>query len=727
MSENKITYSSRTYDDYKKGLIKLTQQYYPDVFGRLDDASIGKWLIEILSDIGDNLNYHIDRTFQETSIDSASQLSSILNIARTNGLKIGGKKAALCEIEFSCVVPLQDNSNRDGNIAMFDENYCPIIKRGTLFSTGLVTFELMNDLNFAEQFNQDGQSDRKIEPVRNSNGRIIEYKLTKLAVVQAGQSKVFKKVISSSDIKPFMEVSLQDNDILGVESILVKQGTNFNNDPLTNEFYTDEENFKDTLGNVVSRYFEVDNLIEQYRFGDATEWSDNNNYNPIIDEILERVYEHHNEIQVYQDEKEVYYVEINKNKYPSRDDGKTIQIDGKTYDIEEKENNIKVIKNVELYVGDVPLMRCTKGKWKRLKNKFTTEYDDKWNLKITFGAGLKNIYGQIPKNAQDFTQYMMSRMQANDYMGVLPESGSTLYVLYRVGGGEMSNIATGTLTNIIYNNFEIKGNCNDSQNNYKKSRVRGSFAVTNTTPSYGGKDEPNEEEIKYMIKYNNASQNRCVTLHDYKAKINQLPSKYGCPFRIAVTEENNKVIIYALGLNSLGKLSSPLSETVADNIIEYLSHYKMLNDFIEFRSGKIVNISFELTVYIDKTYDKAEVSKRIIDTVYDYMDIKKHEMGDDIFLGDMTKQISQLDGVIQLSEIKAYDMSGKPGYSEDKISQELVQYGSCTFEEEYGEDGINENQQIDLKSSDMMLFSESNAMYEILDKSSDIVINVKVR
>ena len=275
MSDNKIAYSSRTYDDYKKDLIKLTQQYYPDVFDRLDDASIGKWLIEILSDIGDNLNYHIDRTFQETSIDSASQLSSILNIARTNGLRIEGKKAALCEIEFSCVVPLQDTSNRDGDLAMFDENYCPVVKRGSLFSNGMITFELMNNINFAEQFNQDGQSDRKIEPVRDSNGRIVEYKLTKLAVVQAGQSKIFKKVISSSDIKPFMEVLLQDNDILGIESILVKQGTNFNSDPLTNEFYVDEENFQDKLGNVVSRYFEVDNLIEQYRFGDDTEKLEN--------------------------------------------------------------------------------------------------------------------------------------------------------------------------------------------------------------------------------------------------------------------------------------------------------------------------------------------------------------------------------------------------------------------------------------------------------------------
>lgn len=671
--ENKIKYDARTYDDYRKELLKLTQEYYPDVFGKLDDASVGDWMIEVLSDIGDNLNFHIDRVYQETDLQSASQLSSLQNIARTNGLRIGGKKAALCEIEFSCNVPLQDTADRDGNMAMFDPDYCPIIKRGTLFSNGAVTFELMEDIDFAEQFDENGYSNRTILPVRDSNGLITEYKLTKVAVVQAGQSKIYKKVITSEDVKPFMEILIQDNNILGVEGIVVKKGSNFTTDPTTNEFYSDNETYIDKLGNICDKYFEVENLIDQYRFGE----------------------------------------DVSRDTYEN----------GKMEEIED------VVRDKDGEEYNAVITRCVKGRWKRLKNKFVTEYDDNWFLKIIFGAGLKNSYGKIPENAKDFTQYMMSRMQANDYMGVLPEAGTTLYVLYRVGGGEMSNIASGTLNSIIFNNFEIKGNCNDQKNNEKRNRVRGSFKVTNTVPSYGGKDEPSEEEIKYLIKYNNGSQNRCVTLHDYKARLNQLPAKYGCPFRLSVTEENNKIIVYALGLNPDGKLSSPLSETVAKNMIDYLSHYKMLNDFIEFRSGKVINVKFMLTAYVDKAYDKSEVAKRIIDTVYDYMDIKKHEMGDDIFLGDMTKQISQLDGVIQLSDIKAYNMIGN-GYSNDEIAQDLVENSSCNCDyEDIDSDGtIDPNvKEIDLKSSDLMLFSDCNAMYEILNKNSDIVVRVKTR
>ena len=679
MSENRIAYASRTYDDYKNDLIELTRIYYPDIFDRLNDASIGSWLINILSDIGDNLNYHIDRTYQETNVDSASQLGSLLNIARTNGLKIPGKKSALCEVELSCEVPLPDSEARTGNMATFDPLYCPVIKRGTLFSSGTTTFELMNDVNFVEQFNQDGRSDRKIEPIRDSNNNITSYRLTKLAVVQAGQSKVFKTTVSASDIKPFYQIDIQDNNILGVESIIVKQGTNFSTTPLTAEFFVDEEDYMDLGGNKVSRFYEVDNLIDQYRYGYKTSEKNEKNeyYNPIWQQITEPVY--------------------------------TIDENGK-----KTETEYKVI-----------LQQCVKGQWKRLKNKFIVEYDDNWNIKITFGAGIKNQYGEIPSTKDEFTQYMMSRMAANDYMGVLPEAGSTIYVLYRVGGGEVSNVAEGTITNIIYMNYQMDGNCNDPQDARKQSNVRKSFRVTNPSPSYGGKDEPSEEEIRYMIKYAASSQNRCVTLHDYKVKLNQLPAKYGCPFRIGVIEENNKVCIYALGLNSQGKLYSPLAEPVAENMLSYLSNYKTLNDYIEIKSGKIINISFKLTVYVDKTYEKSEVVKRIIDEVYDYMDIRKNEMGQDIFLGDLQKKISQLDGVINLSDMRCYNKVGGK-YSDDKIAQELADLTSCYYGDDY--DGTNnDDNQIDLKSSDMILYGNANSMYEILDKTTDIIVEVKTR
>ena len=473
-----------------------------------------------------------------------------------------------------------------------------------------------------------------------------------------------------------MEVMINDSNVLGVDSIIVKDGTNINTDPQFNEFFIDEETYKDNnSGKPVDRFFEVDNLIDQYRFGYVIEDGENGKYNP-----------------------------------------------------EWSEEEVAEIKDEQGAVIDtVVLRKIAKGKWKRLKNKFITEYTDDWKLKVIFGAGIRNEYGDIPQDAKKFTQYQMSRMLANDYMGVLPKSESTMYILYRIGGGEISNIAAGTLTNIISLNIEIEGNPEDSLCSEKIRDVRKSMAVTNTTPSYGGKNEPTTEEIRYMIKYNVSSQNRCVTLKDYISRISKIPAKFGCPFRHNAIEENNKIVIYTLGLDYEGHLTNFLSETVANNIKNYLSQYRMINDFVEIKSGKIINLAFRLTVYLDKSYDKSEVTKRIIDLVYDYMDIRKHLMGDDIFVGDLEKEISKLDGVINLVKMRIFNKVGE-GYSTDRSTQQLVNVSDCDFEELDAYDRQIQNQnEINLEKSDYMLFSEADSMFEIKYKNRDIEVIVKTR
>lgn len=791
MAERKISYLARNYDDYRNSIIDITKKYYGDVFDNFNDASVGSWIVDIVSDIGDNLSYNIDRAYQETSIDSANDSNSLFDIARTQGCKVPGKKAAIVEVELSCEIPLnRQGSTSDGDQSQPDESYAPVVKRGTLFSTGLQTFELMSDVDFSQQFDDNGISNRQIIPTRDTNGNIISYKYKKLAIAMAGQSKIYKKVLSNADIYPFMEVLLEDGDILGVESIIVKEGTTIVDDPAIEEFYVDEEEYvdkrdytsgDDTSGKKVNRFFEVENLLEPYRYGYAVQKGEKY-YNPVW-EVADLTY-----VEVGKAQKSDYsttpfnyiYVittaqynalsDAEKKKFSpyKYKDSMNAEIDYYYYDTltpEEQSNysvskyftisETKVNNNYEPYQyinqnfpndlitaeeydnmeeGDerpilesVPTRYVVRGYWKRFKNKFITEYTNNWALRIIFGKGLKNEYGQIPEDAHEFTKHLMCRMQANDYMGVLPEADSTMYVLYRVGGGEQSNIAKDTLKHIIYQNTTIEGNCEDYYDATKKKRVLDSLTVTNTTPSYGGKDEPSFEELRYIIKYNNASQNRCVTLHDYYARIMEIPAKYGCPFRCGIVEENNKVMVYMLGIDQNGRLRSELAEPVAENIKNYLSNYRMINDLVEMRSGKIINLYFEVDIFVDKSYDKGEVAKRVIDTVYDYMDVRKHKMGEDVFIGDLEKEISKLDGVQNLIELRVYNKVGSyDGYSDNEITQELVSYDDCDkiIDDDRGD--LLERR-IDLKKSDKILFTESNSMFEIKYKEKDIKINVKQR
>ena len=349
----------------------------------------------------------------------------------------------------------------------------------------------------------------------------------------------------------------------------------------------------------------------------------------------------------------------------------------------------------------------TRGEWRPIKHKFITEYTDKGYLKIIFGTGIEGENAQIGESASDFAKWQMSRILNNNNLGVLPNPNSTIYVLYRVGGGKASNVAKGAINKISYLNADFRK---------EGGLIMKTLKVENTTPSVSGKDMPNEKELKYLIKYHNAAQQRCVTVKDYIDRILMLPPKYGTPFRVGVAEENNKIMIYLLGINQNGKLDTALPSMLVKNMEDYLSGYRMINDYVEIKSGRIINLSFDVSVIVDKNYNKVDVIKNIINTITDYMDINKHSMGEEIYIGDLEKEVGKIDGVLNLISLDVINEYGSK-YSRTTVSQETTII----------DDDDSERVLIDLESTDGILYNDGDTMMEILDPSSDIRIRVKER
>jgi hypothetical protein len=379
--------------------------------------------------------------------------------------------------------------------------------------------------------------------------------------------------------------------------------------------------------------------------------------------------------------------------------------------------------------GDSASTRTTRyyrGKWKPITQKFITEYTDNGYMKIIFGSGV--MYDELPKVKEKFSERLMSKLINNDMLGVLPREGWTMFVLYRVGGGISSNIGVGAINSITLSVAEFKQNSiNDPNAATIKGSILNSLSVTNTSPAVAGKDAPSTQEIKYLTKYNNNSQQRCVTVKDYKCRLMMMPPKYGAPYRAAVIEENNKIVMSMLGLNASGKLTKALPETLVENIEEYMSHYRTISDYIEGKSGKIYNIGFSIDVFVDKTYDVPTVLTNVIEKVKDYMAVDKHDMGENIFVGDLEKEIMLIDGVISLINFEIYSLYNGP-YSSDKCPYpEAVTTGTCapvaanTFKVDNGADSFK----IDLEAIDHVLYSDYDSMFEIYS-DGDIQVRTKL-
>lgn len=601
-----IAYSSRNFADVRTELIDFVQQYYPDILSDFNDASIGMLIIELNAAVSDMLSVNTDRAFQETQIDYAQQRNSILSMARTFGLKIPGKRPSISIVDFSVTIPVFGDT--------FDVSCAPIIRVGTQVSGGGKVFETVDDIDFSSPFTSGGLPNRLILPNLNSNGNIKDYTLTKREIVLNGVTKVFKKTISTSDVVPFYELVLPDNDILSITSVITKTGTNFTSEPTVDEFL-DFDN----------RWFEVEALAEDTRFiEDVNQSSDNS--------------------------------------------------------------------------GIIP------GKWVRISRKFIKEYTDNGFVKIIFGGGNQDVTQLSQFNVGNSLTNRIGDFINNLSLGETLKANSTIYIQYRVGGGANTNLGSNTLTNINLVDMYVNGPNPSINNSVKKS-----LSVNNPIPALGGRDEPSIDEIRNLTKYNFSAQNRAVTIKDYQSRVSLMPGEFGVPFRTGVFEEQNKIMVYILGLNGLGKLANTSTTTLKNNIANYLADYRMLNDYVVIADGQIINLAFEFDLLVEKDYPQSQIMSNVIKSVTQFMDINKHYMGENIYLGQLIENVNNVGGVTNVIEIRVFNKVGDGIYSMNEIEQPYDD---------------SETRLIGI-SDEYTLFGNPISMFEVKFPEKDIKVRVK--
>jgi hypothetical protein len=467
MANKKISYTTRDFQSIRTELINFTKTYYPETVQNFNDASVFSVLLDLNAAVTDNLQFNIDRSIQETVLQFAQQRSSIYNIARTYGLKVPGQRPSVALVDFSITVPAYGDKE--------DLRYCGILRRGSQASGGGQIFETVYDIDFASPTNAEGFPNRLKIPNFNSNNQLLNYTIVKRETVVNGVTKVYKQTISANDVKPFYELFLPEKTVLGVTSVLLKDGTQYANVPDPSEF----------LG-LENRWYEVKALAEDRVFvEDPTKVSDS--------------------------------------------------------------PGIKV------------------GKYIRVTDKFITEYTPEGYLKMTFGGGNQSADEQLAEFARNGLTLNLYKYSNNLGLGSSLKANTTLFIQYRVGGGTGSNLGVNTITQLGTVSFYVNGP-SDSVNN----TVINSLGVTNVTAAIGGANFPTTEEVRNYVSFNFAAQDRAVTINDYDSLLRMMPSQFGAPAKVAITEENNKIKIQMLSYDESGKLTEIVSNTLMNNVANYL-------------------------------------------------------------------------------------------------------------------------------------------------------------
>jgi hypothetical protein len=607
MAEKKISYTARDFQTIRTELINFTRTYYPDLIQNFNDAGVFSVLMDLNAAVTDNLQFQIDRSIQETVLQYAQQKSSIYNIARTYGLKIPGQRPSVALVDFSITVPAFGDKE--------DLRYCGILRRGSQVSGAGQPFETVYDIDFASPLNGEGSPNRLKVPNFDSNGKILNYTITKREVVVNGTTKVFKRVITPNDVKPYFELFLPEKNVLGITSVLLKDGTQYTTIPEPQEF----------LG-LDNRWYEVKALAEDRVFiEDPTKVSD--------------------------------------------------------------QPGVKV------------------GKYITTNTKFIGEYTPEGYLKMTFGGGNVSAEEQLREFARTGNSFDLNKYSNNLALGAALKSNSTLFIQYRIGGGQSTNLGSNVITQIGTVSFFVNG----PSETINKSVIN-TLRCNNVTAAIGGANAPTTEDVRQMVSFNFAAQNRAVTINDYESIIKTMPSQFGAPAKVAITEENNKIKVKMLSYDSNGNLTDTISNTLKSNLSNYLSNYRMINDYISIESANPIDLSVDVDVVLDATQNQGAIISKLINIVTTFFSPTNRQLGQNVNVSELRRIIQNENGIVSISDLRFFNKVGG-------------QYSSYQTSQRYSD---LLTKQIELIND--TIFAEPTQTYQVRFPNKDInvrVINLK--
>ena len=604
MANNRISYASRDYQSIRTELLNYTRTYYPDLIQDFNDASVFSVFIDLNAAIADNLHYNIDRSVQETVLQYAQQRSSIYNIARTYGLKLPGQRPSVALVDFSITVPAFGDKE--------DERYLGILTRGSQVVGSGIVFENVYDIDFTSPYNAQGFPNRLKIPNFNSNNVLVNYTITKREVVVNGITKVFKRVIGANDVKPFFELFLPEKNVLGITSVLLKNGTQYTNTPSTSEF----------LG-VDNRWYEVDALAE------------------------DRVF------------------------------------------IEDPAK-----------VSDQPGIKV--GRYIQTQDRFITEYTPEGFKKMTFGGGTNTAQDQLNQFTTLGATLELQKYSNNFSLGSTLTPNSTLFIQYRVGGGLATNLGTNVINQIGTVSFFVNGPSETTN-----SAVVNSLRCVNVTAAVGGAGIPSLEEIRNYVSFNFSAQKRAVTVQDYESIIRNMPAQFGAPAKVSITENDNKILIQILSFDTSGKLTNIVSNTLRQNIANYLSNYRMMNDYISIFSAEVIDLSVDVAIVLDSAQNSGQVISSVIDKVSAYFNPQTRELGQNVYLSELRSVIQNTNGVLTVTTLDVFNEVGG-------------QYSSAETSMEYSDPEVKL-----IGPVDDTIFAQPSQVYQIRYPGKDIRVSVK--
>jgi len=346
-------------------------------------------------------------------------------------------------------------------------------------------------------------------------------------------------------------------------------------------------------------------------------------------------------------------------------------------------------------------------KLENVSRRFVTRLTSTGKLEIQFGSGvtiardeeftpdptLVSSYGAADTVDKLDLAFDPSNFLFTRAYGLAP-SNTTLTVRYLTGGGVAANVPANTIT-------ELSTTPTPNDGVYSAT-----LTVTNNRPATGGKDGDTVDEIRQNSLKAFAEQKRAVTVEDITVRALSLPPDFGSIAKVYVTREalseaaglleRNPLAIslYTLSYDANGKLIIS-SQSLKDNLKNYLSQYLMLTDAIDIKDAFIVNIGIKYEILTLPNYQARDVLLQVTDTLKDYFKIQKWSINQSINLSKIYTLIDNVKGVQTVKTVSIVNKSqgaySEYAYDTEGATKDNIVYPSydpCIFEVKFPDQDI---------------------------------------
>jgi len=299
--------------------------------------------------------------------------------------------------------------------------------------------------------------------------------------------------------------------------------------------------------------------------------------------------------------------------------------------------------------------------------RFVTRIKSPTQLEIQFGAGIlgtnDSIFTPDPTNVGIGLPLNQSRLDVaydptnflqNQSYGLAP-SNTALTVRYITGGGVEANVPSNTITNIISANITSAGGDDTNLT---------TIEVTNLTPAQGGRDGDTIEELRQNSLKSFNEQLRTVTKQDYTVRALSLPAQFGTIGKVFVSQYQKDSIanplainLYTLAYNENNNLI-PATNTLKENLKNYLAQYIPLTDSVNILDAFVVNIEINYDLTIRPNANSRDVIRNCNNALIEYFDIRNRGINQPINLAEIYTLLDKIQGVQTVQDVVVTNLAG---------------------------------------------------------------------